>query len=67
MLGALIDSFACSPATLLGAYPSLPLLGGVRQAVLASLVTAVKVRFRADAGRVTWRWLVCACGRLGVG
>lgn len=44
MLAALIDSFTAAPAALLGAYPCLPLLGGVRQALLASLAAAVKVR-----------------------
>lgn len=44
MLCSLIDSFTATPAALLGAYPSLPLLGGVRQALLASLAAAVKVR-----------------------
>ena len=43
MLSALVDSFTAAPAALLGAYPSLPLLGGVRQALLASLAAAVKV------------------------
>ncbi|KAI7836031.1 hypothetical protein COHA_010062 [Chlorella ohadii] len=42
MLCSLIDSFTATPAALLGAYPSLPLLGGVRQALLASLAAAVK-------------------------
>lgn len=44
MLGALVDSFGASPAAALGAYPVLPLLGGVRQALLASLAATVKVR-----------------------
>lgn len=52
MLCSLIDSFTATPAALLGAYPSLPLLGGVRQALLASLGVAVKVRWAA--GGCTW-------------
>ena len=51
MLCSLIDSFTATPAALLGAYPSLPLLGGVRQALLASLGAAVKVR---RVGGCTW-------------
>lgn len=50
MLGALVDSFGASPAALLGAYPVLPLLGGVRQALLASLAAAVKARGWAGLG-----------------
>ena len=44
MLTALIDSFTTAPAALLGAYPSLPLLHGVRQALHTALAAAVKVR-----------------------
>lgn len=43
MLSALVDSFTTVPATLLGAYPSLPMLGGVRQALATALAAAVKV------------------------
>jgi len=49
MLRALIDSFTASPAVLLGACPSLPLLGGVRQALATALTTAVKVGRWANA------------------
>ena len=42
MLTSLIDSFSVSPAALLGAYPSLPLLAGVRSAVAAALAAAVR-------------------------
>jgi len=54
MLCSQIDSFTATPAALLGAYPSLPLLGGVRQALLASLAAAVKV--------CGLRCLPCMCG-----
>jgi hypothetical protein len=43
MLTALIDSFTAAPAALLGAYPSLPVLHGVRQALHTALAAAVKV------------------------
>lgn len=43
MLSSLIDGFTSTPATLLGAYPSLPLLGGVRHALTSALAAAVKV------------------------
>ena len=57
MLTQLIDSFTQSPAALLGACPSLPLLLGVRSTVASALATAVKVR----AGRCVRMVVVCAC------
>lgn len=48
MLSALVDSFTAVPAVLLGAYPSLPLLGGVRQALVTALAAALKVGHCSD-------------------
>ena len=42
MLDSLVRSFTSSPAALLGAYPSLPLLRGVRTAVLQAVRSAVQ-------------------------
>jgi hypothetical protein len=44
MLRSLVDSFLDTPAALLGAYPSLPVLPGARAAVGAALRAAVQVR-----------------------
>jgi hypothetical protein len=68
MLSALVDSFTAQPSVLLGAYPSLPLLGGVRKAMLTALAAAVKVGTAGDGERwalvcaeYIWPMFACAC------
>ncbi|KAL4420703.1 hypothetical protein ABPG75_010359 [Micractinium tetrahymenae] len=66
MLSSLIDSFTSTPATLLGAYPSLPLLGGVRQALASALAAAIKATGALHGLVVAAGHVAATCGAPGL-
>ncbi|KAL4855616.1 Vacuolar fusion protein MON1 [Chlorella vulgaris] len=67
MLSALVDSFTTVPATLLGAYPSLPMLGGVRQALATALAAAVKATSAVHGLVVAGGQVAMLCAAAGAG